>query len=171
MQCCALHPQGVAPDNEDEPPALWAIEALAAPIGLKLRFHFARGRATDRPDRPEYLFETALRVVSSVAPGLSPLGEALAVHDLQHAYHVPFELARAVRGEVQVHSYQLAGNTCSHLNDLFDMCAAVDCGYVLPANLHSGVLAKYPVWTSPKSISASCQVLRHWCMGHSRSVG
>jgi hypothetical protein len=33
-----------------------------APIAAKLRKHFASGLATDRADRPEWLFSTALKV-------------------------------------------------------------------------------------------------------------
>lgn len=90
---------------EDDAPALWAAEELAAPLAERLRAHFASGRATDRPDRPEWLFGTAARLAASLAPGLAPLQPAVDAHGLGGAYHLPLEFVRALRGAVQVGFY------------------------------------------------------------------
>lgn len=58
--------QGIESASEAEPPVLWAVEELAAPVAERLRAHFAAGRQTDRPDKPEWLFGTALRLVISL---------------------------------------------------------------------------------------------------------
>ncbi len=62
-----------------EGPLLWAVQELAAPLEARLRHHFASGLPTDRPDRPEWLFATALRVAREAGPQLAPLQPALAV--------------------------------------------------------------------------------------------
>ena len=97
-----MHAQGVQGSAETEAPALWAIEEVAAPVAERLRAHFAAGRPTDRADRPEWLFETALRLVRQLAPGTAPLQAAVEVHGLGEVYHVPLEFARAIRGAVKV---------------------------------------------------------------------
>lgn len=51
-----------------EGPLLWAAEELAAPLAERLRHHFAGGLPTDRPDRPEWLFATALKAAQQCAP-------------------------------------------------------------------------------------------------------
>ena len=94
--------QGIESSLEAETPALWAVEEVAAPIVERLRAHFAAGRPTDRPDRPEWLFETALRLVRQLAPATAPLQAAVEVHGLGDVYHVPLEFARAIRGAVKV---------------------------------------------------------------------
>lgn len=93
--------QGISSD-EMEAPALWAVEELAAPLAERLRAHFAAGLPTDRADRPEWLFETALAAAKRLAPDLAPLQQAVEQHGLGHAYHVPLEFARALRSAVQV---------------------------------------------------------------------
>ncbi|KAK9906635.1 hypothetical protein WJX75_005264 [Coccomyxa subellipsoidea] len=92
---------GIESSLEAEAPALWAVEEVAAPIAERLRAHFAAGRPTDRPDRPEWLFETALRLVRQLAPATAPLQAAVEVHGLGDVYHVPLEFARAIRGAVK----------------------------------------------------------------------
>eukprot|EP00891_Asterochloris_glomerata_P000268 jgi/Astpho2/268/Aster-02159 len=102
-------------------PALDVMTLLAAPITARLRLHFASGRRTDRIDRPEWLFATALRVgeapevqlysvpqrtarkqvAKDLSPSFAALQPALARPGLQACYHLPFEFARAVRGGVQ----------------------------------------------------------------------
>jgi hypothetical protein len=94
--------QGIASISEAELPTLWAVDELAAPVAERLRAHFAAGRQTDRPDKPEWLFGTALRLARALAPATTPLQAALEPHGLERAYHVPLEFARAVRGAVQV---------------------------------------------------------------------
>ncbi|BDA46253.1 probable RAD50-interacting protein 1 [Coccomyxa sp. Obi] len=92
---------GVQVSSEGETPELWAVEEVAAPITERLRAHFAAGRPTDRADRPEWLFETALRLVRQLAPATAPLQAALEVHGLGQVYHVPLEFARAIRNAVK----------------------------------------------------------------------
>ncbi len=94
--------QGVAPSNPDEAPALWAVEEVAAPVTERLRAHFASGRPTDRPEKPEWLFGLALRMARQLAPGTAPLQGALDIHGLGNVYHVPLEFSRAIRAAVQV---------------------------------------------------------------------
>ena len=62
-----------------EGPLLWAVQELAAPLEARLRHHFASGLPTDRPDRPEWLFTTALRLAREAGLQLVPLQPALAV--------------------------------------------------------------------------------------------
>lgn len=71
-----------------EPPLLWPIVELAAPLEAKLRHHFASGLPTDRIDRPEWLFGTALRAAREGGVALAPLQPAL--HDQQspHSYQI-----------------------------------------------------------------------------------
>ena len=78
------------------------MEEVAAPITERLRAHFAAGRPTDRADRPEWLFETALRLVRQLAPATAHIQAALEVHGLGQVYHVPLEFARAIRNAVKV---------------------------------------------------------------------
>jgi hypothetical protein len=92
--------QGVS-SQEMDAPALWAVEELAAPLAERLHAHFAAGRATDRADRPEWLFETALAAARRLAPDLAPLQPSVDAHGLGRAYHVPLEFARAMRSAVQ----------------------------------------------------------------------
>eukprot|EP00884_Botryococcus_braunii_P018181 jgi/Botrbrau1/5046/Bobra.37_1s0012.1 len=84
-----------------EGPQLWAVSEVAAPLGDRLRLHFAAGLPTDRVDRPEWLFATALKIVKEHAQGLAPLQPAIEAHGLQDIYYVPFEFARAIRSVVQ----------------------------------------------------------------------
>ncbi|KAK9817674.1 hypothetical protein WJX72_000495 [[Myrmecia] bisecta] len=88
-------------DGLEEGPLLWAVEQIAAPLTDQLRLHFASGQPTDRIDKPEWLFGTALRLTRQLAPLLEPLQPSLAAHNLEHAYHLPFEFARALRVAVQ----------------------------------------------------------------------
>ena len=81
---------------------LWAVEEIAAPITERLRAHFASGRPTDRPEKPEWLFELALRITRQLAPGTAPLQSALDSHGLGSVYHLPLEFSRAMRTAVQV---------------------------------------------------------------------
>ena len=61
-----------------------------------------RGRPTDRPEKPEWLFGLALRAARQLAPGTAPLQGALDIHGLGSVYHLPLEFSRAIRGAVQV---------------------------------------------------------------------
>lgn len=97
-----MHAQGIQASLDVDTPELWAVEEVAAPITERLRAHFAAGRPTDRADRPEWLFETALRLVRQLAPATAPLQAALEVHGLGQVYHVPLEFARAIRNAVKV---------------------------------------------------------------------
>jgi hypothetical protein len=94
--------QGIDPSNASEPPVLWAVEEIAAPITERLQAHFASGRPTDRPEKPEWLFELALRITRQLAPGTAPLQSALDSHGLGSVYHLPLEFSRAMRTAVQV---------------------------------------------------------------------
>jgi len=68
-----------AEDSGAEGPLLWAVQELASPLEARLRHHFASGLPTDRLDRPEWLFTTALRVAREAGPQLAPLQPALSV--------------------------------------------------------------------------------------------
>ena len=82
---------------------LWAVEALAEPIAVRLRFHFASSSGSmNQPEHPEWLFQTALRYARGLAPALEGLQEIVTAHGLHETYHLPFELARALRSSVQV---------------------------------------------------------------------
>ena len=94
--------QGFDPSNAGEAPALWAVEEIAAPVTERLQAHFASGRPTDRPEKPEWLFGLALRMAGQLAPGTAPLQGALEIHGLGSIYHVPLEFSRALRAAVQV---------------------------------------------------------------------
>lgn len=94
-----------AADIAAEGPALWAVEQLAQPLADRLRSHFGPGRPMDQPDRPEGLLSLIIRLTKAHAPLLAPLQAAVSapLQDLpQHAYYVPVEFARAMRGVVQV---------------------------------------------------------------------
>ncbi|KAK9861218.1 hypothetical protein WJX84_003647 [Apatococcus fuscideae] len=81
---------------------LWAVEALTEPIAVRLRFHFASSSGSmNQPEHPEWLFQTALRYARGLAPALEGLQEIVTAHGLQETYHLPFELARALRSSVQ----------------------------------------------------------------------
>ena len=69
-------------------PLLWPIVELAAPLEGKLRHHFASGLPTDRPDRPEWLFGTALRAAQEGGLALAPLQPALHNQDGAHSYNI-----------------------------------------------------------------------------------
>lgn len=94
--------QGIDPSNSFEAPALWAVEEIAAPVTERLRAHFASGRPTDRPEKPEWLFGLALRMARQLAPGTAPLQGSLEIHGLGNVYHLPLEFCRALRSAVQV---------------------------------------------------------------------
>ena len=68
------------------PPLLWPVLELAAPLEAKLRHHFASGLPTDRLDRPQWLFDTALRVAREGGTALAPLQRAL--QDISQSYHI-----------------------------------------------------------------------------------
>ena len=87
-----------------EGPALWAVEQIAQPLIERLRLHFGPGRPIDKPDRPQLLLSTAVRVIRAAAPTLEPLQAALAapLADVPHAYYLPMEFARAMRAGIQV---------------------------------------------------------------------
>ena len=70
-------------DAGGQGPPLWAVAELAAPIGQKLRKHFAGGLATDRIDRPEWMFNTVAKVGPPVATiWAAHLPWVVFVHDL-----------------------------------------------------------------------------------------
>lgn len=94
--------QRLSADSSEGPPALWAVDELAVPIAERLRLHFTTGQPTDRADKPEWLFSTAVRVTRQLAPEVAPLQAAIEAHSLQGAIHLPFEFAAAVRSAVQV---------------------------------------------------------------------
>ena len=98
---CAVT-QGVDPSNPGEAPVLWAIEEVAGPVTERLQAHFASGRPTDRPEKPEWLFGLALRMTRQLAPGTAPLQGSLESHGLGNVYHMPLEFSRAIRSAVQV---------------------------------------------------------------------
>lgn len=89
-----------------EGPALWAVAELADPLVARLRRHFGgQGLPTDRVDRPEWLFTTAVQLAADVSPSLVPLQPAIGAAQLQHTYvmqvhHVP------PSGETQVYLLQ-----------------------------------------------------------------
>ena len=68
-----------AEESGAEGPLLWAVQELASPLEARLRHHFASGLPTDRLDRPEWLYTTALRVAREAGPQLAPLQPALSV--------------------------------------------------------------------------------------------
>ena len=78
----------VQTDGDSEPPLLWPIMELAAPLEAKLRHHFASGLPTDRVDRPEWLFGTALRVAREGGVALTPLQPALQDRAAPRLYHI-----------------------------------------------------------------------------------
>jgi hypothetical protein len=61
---------------------------LAAPLEAKFRHHFASGLPTDRIDRPEWLFGTALRVAREGGAALAPLQPALQDPDAAQSYQI-----------------------------------------------------------------------------------
>ncbi len=95
--------QAVAEGDSQEGPMLWAVEALVEPITMRLRYHFASASGSmNQPEHPEWLFKTALRYAHGLAPALEQLQDVVAAHGLQGTYHLPFELARALRASIQV---------------------------------------------------------------------
>lgn len=69
LQRASQHEQFAAlTEASQEGPLLWAAEELVAPLAERLRHHFASGLPTDRPDRPEWLFATALKAAQQCAP-------------------------------------------------------------------------------------------------------
>ena len=123
--------QAVTGEESQEAPMLWAVEALAEPIATRLRYHFASSSGSmNQPEHPEWLFRTALRYARGLAPAMEELQEIVAAHGLQGTYHLPFELARALRASVQVgcklkHSCQPANSPFSLLsNDFVGICEA-----------------------------------------------
>lgn len=95
--------QAVTEPENQEGPMLWTVEALTEPIAVRLRFHFASSSGSmNQPEHPEWLFQTALRYARGLAPALEGLQEIVTAHGLHETYHLPFELARALRSSVQV---------------------------------------------------------------------
>ena len=72
------------------------------PLAERLQRHFTTGSPTDRIDKPEWLLSTVRRLAAALAPQLLPLTPALEAHELQAAYHIPFEFVRALRSALQV---------------------------------------------------------------------
>ena len=54
--------QAASTEGLEEGPELWAVEAVASPLVERLKLHFAPGRPTSRPDKPEWLLNTVLQV-------------------------------------------------------------------------------------------------------------
>ena len=54
--------QAASTEGSEEGPELWAVEAIAAPLVERVKLHFAPGRPTSRPDKPEWLLNTILQV-------------------------------------------------------------------------------------------------------------
>ena len=81
-------------------PFLEVLQLIAQPVAERLKLHFASGRSTDRVDKPEWLFHTALRLARELSPWFEALQPALEKHHLQHLYRLPFEFARAIRAAV-----------------------------------------------------------------------
>ena len=54
--------QAASTEGLEEGPELWAVEAVATPLVERLKLHFAPGRPTSRPDKPEWLLNTVLQV-------------------------------------------------------------------------------------------------------------
>ena len=88
--------------SASDPPALWAVEELTAPLAERLHHHFVGNPNTDRMEHPEWLFETVRRIAGSLAPQLAVLAPCLTAHELQSAYHLPFEFVRALCTALQV---------------------------------------------------------------------
>lgn len=62
---------------------------VAASLVARLRRHFGgQGMPTDRADRPEWLFDTAARLATDLAPALAPLQPAVAAAQLSHGYAI-----------------------------------------------------------------------------------
>lgn len=79
-------------------PVLWPLEVLAAPLASMLRHHFAQGLPTDRADKPEWLFATALNITRQCAPHTAELQAA--IHHIQQSTTLllllPLEFPKAV---------------------------------------------------------------------------
>ncbi|EFN58829.1 hypothetical protein CHLNCDRAFT_140664 [Chlorella variabilis] len=97
LQRASQHEQfSLLTEAGQEGPLLWPAEELAAPLAQRLRHHFASGLPTDRPDRPEWLFATALKAAQQCSPLAQELQPCVEAHGLQAWYSLPLEVARAV---------------------------------------------------------------------------
>jgi hypothetical protein len=124
------------------------VEEAAAPLAASLRAHFSAGRPTDRPDRPEWLFGTALALARSLAPSLAPLQGAIAAHGLGRHYSAPLEFARAMRSAVQARAAPVP--------------AALRAGCKAPTPLHSPHLLNLSVRAGrPSDAAMRCD--QHLC--------
>jgi len=79
-------------------PVIWPLEVLAAPLASTLSHHFAQGLPTDRADKPEWLFDTALNFIRQCAPHTAELQPS--IHHMQQPTSLllllPLEFPKAV---------------------------------------------------------------------------
>ncbi|KAL4457702.1 hypothetical protein ABPG75_012567 [Micractinium tetrahymenae] len=100
LQRASQHEQfSTLSEASQEGPLLWAAEELAKPLAERLRHHFASGLPTDRPDRPEWLFATALKAAQQCCPLAQELQPCVEAHQLQAWYSLPLELACAIQAD------------------------------------------------------------------------
>jgi hypothetical protein len=67
---------------QQQQPILWSAIELAMPIAQRLRHHFAEGLPTDRVDKPEWLFASAIRFVQAAAPHMEAFQPGIDAHGL-----------------------------------------------------------------------------------------
>jgi len=79
-------------------PVMWPLEVLAAPLASTLSHHFAQGLPTDRADKPEWLFATALNITRQCAPHTAELQPS--THHIQQSTSMllllPLEFPKAL---------------------------------------------------------------------------
>lgn len=108
-----------APVGAAEGPVLWPAEELAAPLAPRLAHHFGQGLPTDRADKPEWLFATALRAARALAPHAAPFQAALEAHGLGAWASLALEAARGVHSAAV--APLLRGHVLPRLADAADL--------------------------------------------------
>lgn len=84
-------------DESKPAPLLWPLQELAAPLAQQLKVHFAQGLPTDSPDRPEWLFASALKICKIVAPHILHLQGLVEAAGLPiEKFILPLEMPKAI---------------------------------------------------------------------------
>ena len=82
--------------NLETLPVIWPAEDLVFCVRDWMYHHFASGLPTDRPDKPEWLFKTVLKVARRLAPLSEVFQPCLAALELDKVYSFAFEVCRAI---------------------------------------------------------------------------
>jgi hypothetical protein len=63
--------------EQPQPKMLWCVDALAAPVIVRFRFHFRTPRPSNRPEKPEWMFVHVLSVLRTCRPFIDALAASV----------------------------------------------------------------------------------------------